>query len=119
MKTVVRKFTVLLIALFFIQSNFADAQIVTNTSVTALQLAQALVGPGAIVLNPQITGMATSYGTFANGFSTNIGIGQGIILTSGNANIPSSNTASPWSTAYYSPGDPLLAFAGTTNGRDG
>ncbi len=115
MKTVVRKFSVLLIPLFFIQSNFADAQIVTNTSVTALQLAQALVGPGAIVLNPQITGMATSYGTFTNGFSTNIGIGQGIILTSGNANIPSSNTASPWSTAYYSPGDPLLAFAGITN----
>lgn len=106
---------VLLCSLLTLNGFIGSAQISVNTSVTAAQLAAALVGPGAIVLNPQITGMATSYGTFTNGFSTNIGIGQGIILTSGNANIPSSNTASPWSTAYYSPGDPLLAFAGTTN----
>ena len=42
----------------------STAQINTNTSVTALQLAQALVGPGATVLNPVITGAFGSYGTF-------------------------------------------------------
>ncbi len=115
MKTIRSIFQLALLSILLLQSNIGSAQIVVNTSVTALQLATALVGPGAIVLNPQITGMATSYGVFTGGNSTNIGIGQGIILTSGNANIPSSNTQSPWSTGYYSPGDPLLAFAGTTN----
>lgn len=115
MKTVLRKFTICLLALIFIQSNISQAQFLTNTSVTALQLAQAMVGPGAVVLNPQITGAVNQYGTFSNGNSTNIGLNQGIILTSGSAlNLPSANTMSPWSTAYYNPGDPLLAFAGTT-----
>ncbi len=104
-----------LFSLLIFTSYTGSAQITTNTSVTALQLAQALVGPGAIVLNPIITGAPLSYGTFTNGNSTNIGIEQGIILTSGNANIPSSNTASPWSTAHLTAGDPLLAFAGITH----
>ncbi len=115
MKTVFSKVAVLIFSWCLIQYNIGYSQITTNTSVTPLQLAQALVGPGAIVLNPQITGAALSYGTFSNGLSTNIGIDQGIILTSGNANIPSSNTASPWSTAHFTAGDPLLSFAGVTH----
>ena len=93
----------------------STAQINTNTSVTALQLAQALVGPGATVLNPVITGAFGSYGTFANGSSTNIGIDHGIILTSGTATLPNTNTMASFGASNGAPGDPLLAFAGTTN----
>ena len=111
----IRHFSVLLTFALLSVSFQSRAQINVTTGVTPLQLAQALVGPGAIVLNPQVIGMPIQYGTFSNGLSTNIGIDQGIILTSGNANIPSSNTASPWSMAHITPGDPLLNFAGVTH----
>ena len=94
---------------------FSKAQIATNTGVTALQMAQALVGPGATVLNPLLTGAAGSYGTFSNGNSTNIGMDHGILLTCGTATLPSSNTIQSFGVSNGLPGDPLLAFAGTTN----
>ncbi len=105
----------LIITLMIANCFKSTAQINTNTSVTALQLAQALVGPGATVLNPVITGAFGSYGTFANGSSTNIGIDHGIILTSGTATLPNTNTMASFGASNGAPGDPLLAFAGTTN----
>ncbi len=107
--------SILIIALVFGFSFYSNAQITTNTGVTALQMAQALVGPGATVLNPLLTGAVGSYGTFANGSSTNIGIDHGILLTCGTATLPSSNTGQSFGVSNGLPGDPLLAFAGTTN----
>ena len=92
----------------------AHAQLNVVSGVTPLQLAQALVGPGAIVLNPVLTGAAPAYGTFTNGNSTNLGIDHGIILTSGTANMPTSNTSGGFTGANGLPGDALLSFAGTT-----
>ena len=99
--------------LFAVQCNIVYSQINVTSSVTALQLAQALVGPGAIVLNPQVNGNPLAYGVFNNALTTGIGFDQGIILTSGWANIPSTNTTSAFSHNLGLPADPLLTWAGT------
>ncbi len=104
----------LLFAFIFISTTPLKAQLNVVTGVTPLQLAQALVGPGATVLNPVLTGANVAYGTFSNGNSTNLGIDHGIILTSGNAVLPNSNTSTSFTGANGLPGDPLLSFAGTT-----
>ncbi|GDX51907.1 hypothetical protein LBMAG27_09540 [Bacteroidota bacterium] len=107
------KIIFVLAGLFSTINKNSSAQINVSTGVTALQLAQALVGPGATVLNPVINGNPIAYGTFSNGSSTSIGIDHGILLTCGHANIPSTNTTSAWSFSNGLPGDPLLAWAGT------
>lgn len=62
----------------------ANTQIVTNNTPTATQLAQILAGPNITVSNATLTGSNLASGSF-NGTS-NIGIGSGVILSTGNVN---------------------------------
>ena len=114
MNLINRLILILVIGTITASPYYSLGQINTVPGVTALQLAQALVGPGATVLNPVITGASGAYGTFSNGSSTNIGIDHGIILTSGTATLPNTNTMQSFGVNNGLPGDPLLAFAGTT-----
>ena len=114
MKRIKRILATLLTSGILFSSVVSKAQINVTSGVTPLQLAQALVGPGATVLNPTINGAAPAYGIFTNGNTTNLGIDHGIILTSGTAAVPGSNTSFGFTGANGFPGDPLLSFAGTT-----
>jgi gliding motility-associated-like protein len=62
-----------------------DAQMQVNSSVTAQQMIQALIGNGLSVSNVQLNCAQGAYGTFTNGSSTNLGINNGIVLTTGSA----------------------------------
>ena len=73
------------------------AQLSVSTNKTANQLANALVGPGVTVSNATLTCAGNANGTFVGG-SGALGIGQGIVLTSGNASsvdAPATTFASP------------------------
>jgi hypothetical protein len=90
-----------------------------NTSLSATQLAQALVGSGVLVSNANFTGSAGSTGSFAFNDPTVIGFGQGIVLSSGNAaDVVGPNASDSTSTAHGEgglggPGDAeLSALAG-------
>ena len=99
--------------------SLCDAQITIIPGVTAATLANKLLGPGVILLNPVLTCDTNAYGTFS-GFST-LSFDSGIILTTGQAKTnlltgafgaggPATNHAS---TGNGSPGDPMLtALAG-------
>lgn len=93
------------------------SQVTTVSGVTATQLVNALVAnPGVVILNAQITGAPGSYGTFANGNTTNLGMNSGIVLSSGSVvNIPSTNTIASYTTQNGFLGDPLLDAITTPN----
>ncbi len=59
------------------------AQLTVNPGVSAAALMSALVGQGLTVSNVTINCPTQAYGTFSNGNTTNIGINQGIMLTTG------------------------------------
>jgi len=66
----------------------AHADLVITTSNNATALANALAGPGVTVSNVTLTAEeATQQGTFTGGVSVGIGIDNGVILTTGNANL--------------------------------
>lgn len=61
-----------------------QAQLVVDTTYTAEQLVDSLlVGSGVSVSNISYTGHRISIGSFSNGNSTNIGIDNGILITTG------------------------------------
>ncbi len=68
--------------LIFCKSTFS--QISTNTNVTAQQLVQTIVGPGYNVSNIKLNCPTGAIATFTSA-GTNIGLGNGIILTTGKA----------------------------------
>lgn len=88
----------------------ASAQIALNTTMTPQQLVQnVLVGGGVSISNITYTGHATAIGEFANGGTTNIGLGRGVILASGNiTNCVGPNNSSGAGTSLGTPGDPTL-----------
>ncbi len=57
------------------------------TSLTALQLAQSLVGSGVAVSNVTFTGDFSAAGSFTGGLSSGLGIDGGVILASGNISL--------------------------------
>jgi gliding motility-associated-like protein len=74
-----------------------NAQININTGATLTQIVNSIVGPGNTVSNVTLNCPSGSYATFTNGSSTNVGMSQGVLLTTGNAtdvNGPGSNFAS-------------------------
>ncbi|HEU4717250.1 MAG TPA: choice-of-anchor L domain-containing protein [Bacteroidia bacterium] len=81
------------------------AQLTVNTSVTANQLISSLLGGGLNVSNVTLNCAPGAYGTFSNGNTTNIGINNGIMLTTGQA----ANAIGPNNSAS----------AGTCNGTSG
>jgi hypothetical protein len=72
----------------------AHAQLVVTPSTNAAALAGALAGAGVTITDPTLTGAATQQGTFTGGISAGIGIGSGVILTTGVATLaPGPNSA--------------------------
>lgn len=73
--------------LFFgiIFSGATYGQLNINTSQTANQMVQALVGNGYTYMNATLNCPSGAFGSFTNGATTNLGIDQGIMLTSGSA----------------------------------
>lgn len=63
----------------------AHAQLIVNSNVTANQMVSSLIGQGIAVSNIQMNCAQGAYGTFSNGATTNLGIGNGILLTTGSA----------------------------------
>ena len=81
--------------LTFIAFRSVNAQMTVNSSVTANQMIQSLVGQGIAVSNVSLNCATGAYGTFNNGASTNLGINNGIVLTTGSADtVGSANSSS-------------------------
>lgn len=100
-------FTMLMLIGFFPAQ--LHAQLVVQTNLTPEQLVQqVLVGGGVAVSNVTYQGNNFMHGSFSNGHSTNLGLDEGVVLSSGNVmSIP--NPASVFASASYGlPGDPTL-----------
>lgn len=77
--------TITLAAVMGVSAN-AGATVVVATTSSATDLVNAIVGGGITTSGETYNGAATQSGTFTNGFSAGIGIDEGIILTTGDAN---------------------------------
>ena len=86
-----------------------NAQLLIQNNLTPQQLVQQiLVGSGVTVMNVQYTGAINAKGSFSNGATTNLGINEGVVLSSGNVfSIPAAATVFA-STNNGTPGDPQL-----------
>ena len=81
-----------------------------TTAVSAAAIAQSLVGPGVAISNVQYGGAADARGTFVFTDPTVVGVAQGVILSSGNANdAVGPNTSDSFSTDWANPGDADLS----------
>lgn len=84
------------------------AQLEVNGAVTAEEMAELLVGQGVEISNIELNCPDGAFGTF-NGVNSNLGIDEGIILTSGSIdNAVGPNDQGGASTSLGSPGDPDL-----------
>src|ERR1051325_3095751 len=63
----------------------ASAQLIVNANCGTTALLNSLVGQGMTVSNISLNCAGNAYGTFSNGNTTNIGLTNGIILTTGSA----------------------------------
>ncbi|HEY9872092.1 MAG TPA: choice-of-anchor L domain-containing protein [Candidatus Obscuribacterales bacterium] len=94
----------------------AQAITITPTNDPNL-LANTIVGSGVTISNVTYNGAAIASGTFTNGLASGIGIDQGIILTSGRADLAVGPNNSDGATGTNNtPGDPDLSslIQGTT-----
>lgn len=107
----------LLAALFFTCSE-AFPQLVVNTDQNPQQLVEeVLIGDGVEVSNIQFTGDPEARGYF-NGTASNIGLGEGIILSTGKVTDAPGPNGTPFSdqgTDFNRPGDPVLTAISGTN----
>lgn len=105
-----------------LSSNLANGQLVTNTTQTPQALVQnVLMGGGVTALNITYVGYPTAIGYF-DGSNSNIGIGEGVILTTGTASDSLTfgtqlgphgpNNSSGAGFDNLEPGDPDLATIG-------
>jgi hypothetical protein len=62
-----------------------DAQLLVNTSPNATALVNEIVGPGVTISNVTLQSASDGTGIFSAGGTTNIGLANGILLTTGNA----------------------------------
>ncbi|HKR03846.1 MAG TPA: choice-of-anchor L domain-containing protein [Bacteroidia bacterium] len=93
-------------ALFYQPASYG--QLVVQGGFTPAQLVDSLLGAGVTVSNITYTGTPTASGLF-NGTASNIGLGQGILLTSGDImNAPGPNISPSTGTDNFLPGDPDL-----------
>lgn len=100
------KYSVIL--LFILFGNIGFSQIVfSNQGAPVDSILNSLIGEGLTISNAVINCPSNAYSTFANGNSTNIGINNGIILSTGNVNTLNGPGSSFWSfnnqTSYYDP----------------
>lgn len=89
-QTGIRFLIAFLVVLFSVKAN---AQLSINSNVTANQMISSLIGQGIAVSNVQMNCAQQAYGTFTNGATTNLGINNGILLTTGNADTAGSPNA--------------------------
>lgn len=101
------------------------AQLVTSNTMTPVQLVnQVLLGSGVTASNITFTGDIKQRTQFNATATTNLGILSGVYLSTGNgltssANGPQGpNNSGSTSTAYYTPGDPLLNIASGVSTHD-
>jgi len=81
-----RKFLVAIFISCFVFAGFnSHAQLVVTPGVSTATLLSSLVGQGMTVSNVSLNCANSAYGTFSNGNTTNMGITNGILLTTGNA----------------------------------
>lgn len=73
----------LLACFFAIAGTAVNAQLAVNPTNTGIDLAEAIVGSGVTISNVVLDCGNNSAGFFSNGNSTNIGIDNGVILTTG------------------------------------
>ncbi len=71
--------------LFIALSAPLSAQLTVTSAVTSTQLINALLGGGLNVSNVTLNCPGNAYGTFSNGNTTNMGLTNGILLTTGSA----------------------------------
>ncbi|NNF02398.1 MAG: hypothetical protein HKN22_06910, partial [Bacteroidia bacterium] len=99
-------FTALLTVVFI---PYGNCQLTVNGGFTAAQLAQQLAGQGVAFSNVTLTCPNGAYGTF-DGSLSNLGIDQGVLLTSGSiGNAVGPNTQTGVTTNNNAPGDADLS----------
>ncbi|MES2837845.1 MAG: choice-of-anchor L domain-containing protein [Bacteroidota bacterium] len=99
------------VCFFLLVSLNAFSQLTVSGGFTAQQLAEALAGPNITVFNAQIVGAPVSYGKFQGGTATNLGLNNGVVLTSGSINnMLGPNNSSNRTTVNNTPGDADLTI---------
>lgn len=95
----------------FVAISTSFGQLVVNNSQTAQQLvSQILAGNGVYVSNVTFTGSPISLGHFTGGQTTNLGMSEGVVLSTGSIfDIPGPNTTSNKTTNTLGYGDANLA----------
>ena len=81
---------IVLVNLFCVLNTNAQITI-ANQGAPAAAIVAGFVGQGLTILNPTISCDSAAYGTFSNGGTTNLGLSNGIVLTTGNASNVSGN----------------------------
>jgi len=85
------------------------AQLIVQNNLTPQQLVQqVLVGGGIVVTNVTYTGANLARGSFFNGNSTNLGIDEGVMLSSGSVFSVPGAVGTQASSSNGQPGDPQL-----------
>ncbi|HSG67981.1 MAG TPA: PKD domain-containing protein, partial [Bacteroidales bacterium] len=107
-RTSVRNSIIAVLGLFY--ANIASAQLVIDNTMTPQQLVQnILVGSGVSAFNITYTGnVANAICAFSNGNTTNLGLDEGILLSTGIAAEASNPQSFQASTNNFEPGDPDL-----------
>jgi len=115
-----KKIYLVVLAALCLIPNLIWGQLTVNTNLTPQQLVQnVLLGSGITAFNITYTGAPNAIGSF-NGANSNIGIGSGVIMTSGDiANAPGPNNLGGAGTPNQTPGDNDLNNLGGGNTFDG
>ncbi|MFU8844981.1 MAG: choice-of-anchor L domain-containing protein [Bacteroidales bacterium] len=79
------RFLILLSFVLTIHSTQSQIAITSGTSITANDLVESIITEGITYYNAQFIGHESSKGIFSNGSSTNLGLNQGIFLSTGYA----------------------------------
>jgi hypothetical protein len=108
MKTMKYFFISLVVFTAIISQAFAQLQV--NGNLSPEEMVQFFVGPGINYSNVTYTGDDAARGIFTNGGATNLGVDQGLALTSGTIqSIPGPNNSGSQSSSNNTPGDSLLS----------
>ncbi len=105
------KFIVISAAVFATMLSQSTAQLEVTYNVTPEEMVEAFIGPGINYSNVLFTGALISRGVFSNGNNTNIGVDQGIALTSGRIELivgPNNSSSAGYNNGE--PGDPWLTI---------
>ncbi len=110
---------ILLFVFAFLTSGTLQAQLIVSGNLTPEQLVnQVLVGGGVSVSNVTYQGNNFMRGSFSNGHTTNLGIDEGVLLSSGNVHQVPNPASAQASTGYGLPGDPTLTATCGFNTND-